>query len=160
MLKKLLFSGPGASTRLGDFGLALARFSVGAMMFLGHGYGKLLGDGFGPGDQFIADVRSMHLPAPTVMAWIATLTESVAAILLALGLLTRPMALLLTINMAVAAFIAHGGDPWFMGKGASKEPALLYLIPFALFLFTGGGRFALDTLFRKGGKKPPAPIKA
>jgi putative oxidoreductase len=149
-LRKFFIGGPGAATRVGDIGLLLARVSLGAMMAIGHGYGKVWHDGtFGPPQMMIDGVAQMGLPMPTLMAWLAAAAEFLGAILLALGLLTRPAALMLVINMSVAAFVAHGGDPWFMGGGRAKEPALLYLIPFALFLFTGAGRFSIDALLRR-----------
>ena len=46
--------------------------------------------------------------------------------------------------MAVAAFVVHAGDPWTLGAGRSKEPALLYLFPFLALALTGPGRFSLD----------------
>jgi uncharacterized membrane protein YphA (DoxX/SURF4 family) len=60
--------------------------------------------------------------------------------------------------MAVAAFVIHAGDPWTMEAAAtaffggasktwfSKEPALLYLIPFLSLVFTGGGKLSIDGL--------------
>jgi len=62
--------------------------------------------------------------------------------------------------MGVAAFVVHGGDPWTMGEGAklflagkgkswaSREPALLYLVPFLALVFTGSGRFSIDRMIR------------
>jgi putative oxidoreductase len=75
------------------------------------------------------------------------------------GLATRLAAIPVVIAMAVAAFVAHGADPWSMEKAAmaffageskswaSKEPALLFLIPFLALAFTGAGRFSLDAVF-------------
>jgi len=46
----------------------------------------------------------------------------------------------------VAAVAVNGADPWMMGAGRSKEPALLYLVPFLALVFTGPGRFSIDAL--------------
>jgi putative oxidoreductase len=46
--------------------------------------------------------------------------------------------------MGVAAFVAHGKDPLSV-----KEMALLYFFAFAVFIFTGAGRYSLDKFFRK-----------
>ena len=46
--------------------------------------------------------------------------------------------------MVVAAFVQHFGDPW--GK---KEFALLYAIPFAMLIITGGGKYGLDRFLEK-----------
>jgi putative oxidoreductase len=146
-IRTLVFGGGGAATIFGDLGLALARISIGGMMAIGHGYSKIWHDGgFGPPQQLVQGIASMGLPMPTLAAWLSAFAEFAAAILLALGLLTRAAALVLIVNMAVAAFVAHGGDPLFMSGGRAKEPALLYLIPFVLFFFTGAGRFSIDAL--------------
>jgi putative oxidoreductase len=154
MIKTLLFGGAGAVTKLGDFGLLVTRVGLGLLMAVGHGYGKLFHDGtFGPAKQFIDGTRAMGFPAPTLFAWMAALTEFVGGLLLAAGLLTRPVALFLTFNMAVAAFLAHKDAPLFMsGSGPSKEPALLYMLPFFAFIFLGCGRFGVDALLR--GRRP------
>jgi putative oxidoreductase len=145
-IKALIFGGPGSST-VGDIGLLLLR-ALGLMISVGHGWGKMFhAGGFGPTQQFVQGVRELGLPAPTFLAWCAALAEFVGGLLIAAGLLTRPMALMLTINMLVAILGVHLNDPLFMtGKGGAKEPALLYLIPFVALLFTGPGRFSLDWL--------------
>jgi len=76
----------------------------------------------------------------------AALTEFGCAILVILGFATRFSALGLAFTMGVAAFVIHADDPWLTGGGKSKEPALLYMIPFLALVFTGPGRFALDHL--------------
>ena len=146
-IKALLF-GAGGSTPIGDVGLLILRAGSGLMMAFGHGMSKMFGEGrFGPSEQMIGGVQKMGLPAPTFFAWCSALAEFVAALLLATGLLTRPAAFVLTINMLVAAFIAHSGAPLFAtGAGPAKEMALLYLLPFVTLLLTGPGRFSLDRL--------------
>jgi putative oxidoreductase len=49
--------------------------------------------------------------------------------------------------MLVAAFIAHGSDPF--GK---KELALLYLVIFIFLLFTGSGKYSVDYLISQKSK--------
>jgi uncharacterized membrane protein YphA (DoxX/SURF4 family) len=43
-----------------------------------------------------------------------------------------------------------------MGEGGSKEPALLYLIPFLALIFTGPGRISIDELIFARRKSRPA----
>lgn len=144
-IKSLLCGGAGAATRFGDIGLLVLRVGTGLLMAYAHGFSKVYSNGsFGVPDQLVAGVKSMGFPAPTAFAWMAALTEFIGGILLALGLMTRPVALALTFNMAVAAFVMHGSDPL-----ARKELALLYLLAFQLFIFTGAGRFSVDKFFRK-----------
>ena len=144
-IKNFLFGGAGATTRFGDIGLFILRASAGLFIAFGHGLSKVYSDGsFGPPGGFVNRVKEMGFPAPTAFAWMAALIEFVGGILLALGLMTRPVALALTFNMAVAGFVRHAKDPFSV-----KELALLYLCAFALFIFTGAGRFSLDKFFRK-----------
>jgi putative oxidoreductase len=150
-LVRILSSGEGATTRFADFGLALTRIAFGLGIAVGHGYSKIFHEGgFGPPQMMIDSVKGMGFPAPTLFAWLAALAEFAGGLLLAAGLLTRPVAFALVFNMAVAAFVAHAKDPLFAtGKGGSKEFALLYLAGFLVFLFVGGGRYSLDALFRR-----------
>ncbi|MCC6239577.1 MAG: DoxX family protein [Phycisphaerales bacterium] len=148
-IRFVFFGGDGTTSAAGDFGLGLARIGVGVMMFIGYGLGKIWGNhGFGPSQGFIDMIANMGVPSPVLMAWLSTLTESVAAALLVVGLFTRLSALTLVINMCVAAFLAMGAQPFFSNSGPSKERPLLYLIAFITFLFIGAGRFSLDRLIR------------
>ena len=154
-IKTLLFGGSGACNALGDLALAIVRVSIGLLLAFGHGKSKLFHDGpFGPPEQLIKGTAALGFPAPTFFAWCAALAEFVGAILLALGLFTRPVAAILVFNMAVAAFGVHLHDPIVAQGGRSKEMALLYFLPFFLFMFTGAGHFSADgmirTLERKG----------
>ena len=148
-IKNLLFGGWGAASRFGDVGLLLQRLGFGLAMAVGHGLGKVYSNGsIGPSDQFVGGVEKMGLPAPTAMAWMAALAEFVGGLLIAAGLLTRPAALALVGNMSVAAFLAHKDAPLF-GPPPNKEYALLFLVAFLTFVFTGAGRYSLDRFFRK-----------
>jgi putative oxidoreductase len=52
--------------------------------------------------------------------------------------------------MVVAAFIVHGGDPYFASPGKkSKEFALVYLSGFVVFFLAGPGRISIDPLIAK-----------
>ncbi|MFM7232895.1 MAG: DoxX family protein, partial [bacterium] len=55
------------------------------------------------------------------------------------GLFTRWAALPAVVTMAVAAFVAHAGDPF-----GDREMALVYLVMFATVALTGPGRFSID----------------
>jgi putative oxidoreductase len=143
-LKQILFGGAGGATLVSDIGLAMFRISIGLMMAIGHGKGKMWGaQGFGPSERFVTSVTNLGFPAPTFFAWCAALAEFLGGLLLAAGVLTRPVALVLCFNMAVAAFGSHAGQGF-----AKQEPALLYLLAFVLFAFTGAGRFSADQLIR------------
>jgi len=73
---------------------------------------------------------------------------------------TRFAAAPVVFTMIVAAFVVHGSDPWTMGAGASKEPALLFAFVFLALIFTGAGKFSVDGLlwpaYRKRRQKKKA----
>ena len=80
---------------------------------------------------------------------LVTFAETVGALLLALGLLTRFGALTLVIDLAVAFFMVH---KMAVGMAAhSGELAFIYLAGFVLLLIAGPGKFSVDqALFGKG----------
>jgi putative oxidoreductase len=147
-IRNILFGGMGAGSAAGDAGLLVLRAGIGLMLAIGHGLAKVYADGhMGPSQPFIAGVGDMGFPAPLLFAWCATLAEFLGGLLLALGLLTRPAALFVAFNMAVAAFVAQLHQPLF-GPG-SKELPLLYLLPALALMLTGAGRYSFDRLIRR-----------
>lgn len=120
-------------------GLLVLRLTAGLALALNHGLGKLP-----PSDGFIQGVAGMGLPLPLLFAWAAALSESLGGLLLAAGLATRPAAAAILGTMTTAVLVAHAGDPI-----AKREPALLFGAVALLFLLTGPGRYALDTLLAK-----------
>ena len=135
----------------GSIGLLILRLCIGGYM-LTHGWGKLqmvIAGDFGKFGDPIGLGSGVSLVLVTV-------AEFLCALLAMLGFATRIAAGIIVFAMAVAAFVAHGGDPWTMGQGAklflsgqakswaSKEPALLYLVPFLGLVFTGAGKISID----------------
>ena len=133
-----LFGGPNNAAAT-DAGLLILRAFAGISLALAHGYGKLP-----PSDGFIQGVGELGYPMPIVFAWAAALAEFAGGLLLALGLFTRPSALLIAITMATAGFLAHGEDPFGV-----KELAFLYLAIAVLYVLAGAGRYSIDALLRK-----------
>ncbi len=54
----------------------------------------------------------LGLPFPTLLAWLAALSESVGAIALALGLAVRSVSIPLMVTLAVAALAVHWQNGW------------------------------------------------
>ena len=133
---KSCFSSPLDHDTKGSLGLLVGRLMFGLFMAFAHGMGKVP-----PPQGLIDGVTAMGLPLPGVMAWAAGLAEFAGGILIAVGLFTRPAALLWIVTMLVAAFVAHGADPI-----QKKELALLYLSFAVVVLTLGGGKFSLDHL--------------
>ncbi len=138
MLKSCLSSPLDHDTK-GSLGLLVGRLMFGLIMAFAHGMGKV------PPSQGLFDgVTAMGLPLPGFMAWAAGLAEFAGGLLIAVGLFTRPAALLWIVTMLVAAFVAHGADPF-----QKKELALLYLSFSVVLMGLGGGKFSLDNLLSK-----------
>jgi putative oxidoreductase len=136
-----------------DIGLLILRVGIGGYLIT-HGWGKLQMLLAGGANNF-GDPVGLGSPLSLVLV---TASEFLCALLIILGLATRLAALPVVICMSVAAFVVHARDPWTMEAAAkaffggasktwfSKEPALLYLIPFLSLVFTGGGKLSLDGL--------------
>ncbi len=124
-----------------SLGLLILRLGMGGYM-LTHGWPKLQKLLSGEFDGF-PDPLGVGSTASLVLIVVG---EFLCPILVMLGLGTRLAAIPTVIGMCVAAFIVHKNDPWTMGGGAAKEPALLYAIPFLALVFTGAGRISLDAL--------------
>ncbi len=108
-------------------------------MSFAHGFGK-----FPPPERFVGVVENLGFPAPALFAWLAGFAEAIGGILIAVGFLTRPMALMLAFTMVVAGFMQHGADPF-----REKELALLYLAVFVAQFLVGGGRWSIDALMSR-----------
>ncbi|HUF65893.1 MAG TPA: DoxX family protein [Gemmatimonadaceae bacterium] len=129
-----------AAASLASVTHALLRAGAG-VLFLQHGLQKVFGllGGF------------MGTPGATAplmsQMGLAGVLEVVGGTLLILGLFTRPVAVVLMLEMISAYFIAHlpqGG--WPIQNGG--EPALLFALIFAFFAANGAGRFSLDRFIR------------
>lgn len=136
-LRLMLFGGPENLPLSSEFGLLLLRVSAGLTLAFAHGFDKIP-----PGDHG-ADVAELGVPLPMLAAWLSALAEAVAPLLVAVGLLTRPAALVVAINMAVAFTLAHGGRAF-----ADGEKAFLYLAIMLAIMFVGSGRLSVDRMLR------------
>jgi putative oxidoreductase len=113
---------------------------VTALLFMEHGAMKLL--------HFPVPQEGAPDPLPPMLL-AAGMLELVGGGLLALGLFTRPVAFILSGEMAVAYWMVHApSGPWpavNMGEGA-----ILYCFIFLYLVFAGGGSWSIDALMRRG----------
>ena len=74
--------------------------------------------------------------------------ELIGGLLILVGLLTRPVAFILSGMMAVAYFKAHAPNGFWpiVNHG---ELAVVYCFLFLYFTFAGAGAFSIDSLFRR-----------
>lgn len=122
-----------------DLALLLLRVGFGLYMAIGHGWGKITA---GP-DAWanLGGVMAMFGLDffPAFWGFMAAFSEFVASLLVAVGLVTRPAALLVGFTMLVAS-VSH------LMQAESPEKAAMYLFVFAAIAIYGPGKFSLDKM--------------
>ena len=114
---------------------------VSALIFMAHGTAKLLGF---PATEIFAQPPEMF-----TLPWIAGVLELVGGALLAAGLFTRPVAFVLSGEMAAAYWIGHAPQAFYPIQNGG-DAAILYCFVFLYIAAAGGGPWSLDNvLFRK-----------
>ena len=123
------------SPAIQSFALTLLRVGAG-LVIAQHGFQKLFG-------MFGSPERPARAAAMFSMMWFVGVLETVGGFLVAAGFLTRPLAFLLSGEMAVAYFWRHYPNSFFpiVNRG---EPAALLCWVFFLFAMTGAGRWSVD----------------
>jgi putative oxidoreductase len=108
---------------------------VAALIFMEHGTQKLLG--FPPSAN----------PAPALisLSGLGAILELVGGALLVLGLFTRPVAFILSGEMAFAYWMAHAPRSFFPVLNGG-DAAILYCFLFLYLAFAGGGAWSLDRM--------------
>jgi len=115
--------------------LGLVRVVAG-LLFLEHGLSKLFG--------FPHDPRFYHMTLLSLLG-IAGVLETAGGLLITIGLLTRPVAFILSGQMAVAYFVVHAPNaPFPMLNGG--DAAILFCFLFLYLSVAGGGAWSLDRL--------------
>ena len=118
--------------------LSLLRI-VTALLFMEHGLMKIF--------QFPAPQPGAPDPLPLMLV-VAAWLEIIGGGLLVLGLFTRPVAFVLSGQMAVAYFIAHGSQGFWPALNGG-EAAILFCFVFLYLALQGGGEWSLDAQVRK-----------
>jgi putative oxidoreductase len=88
----------------------------------------------------------MGIPAP--LAYASCFAEFLGGLALLLGLLTRPAAAIVAVNMAVATFVML---PKGFLMGGAAYPFCLLVMALAILL-AGPGAFSLDAVIARGAK--------
>jgi putative oxidoreductase len=115
--------------------LSLLRI-VAALLFIEHGTSKLFG--FPPGGPGMPT----NVELMTLMGAAAVL-ETVGGLLLLVGFLTRPVAFILSGQMAAAYWMAHAPQSTFPIQNGG-DAAILFCFVFLYIVFAGPGAWALD----------------
>jgi putative oxidoreductase len=110
---------------------------VTALLFLQHGTMKIFGFPAG------------GMPTPEMFTgfWWIGLLEVVGGVLLIIGLLTRPVAFILSGQMAVAYWIAHAPQSFYPVLNGG-EAAILFCFVFLYIAAAGPGAWAVDSRTR------------
>ena len=119
-------------------GLLIIRLITGAFMIY-HGWEVFDAQKMNGYAKWMTD---LGFPAPALMAYLGKGSELVGGILLLIGWLTRPAAILLGITMIAVAF--------GMGHGkifTDDQHPFLFVVISLLFVFTGAGRYSVDHYF-------------
>jgi putative oxidoreductase len=118
--------------------LSLLRI-IAALLFMEHGLMKVF--------HFPAAQPGAPDPLPPMLLAAAWL-EIVGGALLVLGLFARPVAFVLSGQMAVAYFLAHASQGFWPALNGG-EPAILFCFVFLYLAFAGPGEWSVDAQVRK-----------
>ncbi len=115
------------------------------VVFLAHGSQKVLGLWGGGGLSASYHAFTAQMGIPGVLAVLAIATEFIGSLCVLAGLLTRPAALAIAVEMVVAVRMAHWQHGFFMNwfgrmpAGAEGFEYHILLITIAVALVMGGG---------------------
>jgi len=118
--------------------LSLLRIMA-ALLFMQHGLMKVF--------HFPAPQPGAPDPLPAILM-VAAWLEMAGGGLLALGLFTRPVAFLLSGEMAVGYFLAHAPKGFYPALNGG-DAAVLFCFVFLYLALAGGGEWSLDAQVRK-----------
>ena len=154
-MKRFLFD-CGTRDTTASIGLLFLRVSVGLMMLIGHGWGKVKNFAGIKDDFPVPDFFPLSWMSPPVSLMATIGAEVVCAGLLVLGLMSRISAFVLGFTMVVAAFHVQAALPFFYSPPdalRAKELAVMYLIPAVAIVLAGGGAYSLDAAIVKEGRR-------
>jgi putative oxidoreductase len=132
-----IMTGPAVENEWAPRVLSIVRVAA-ALIFMEHGTQKLFG--FPPSANPGPALSSLYGFAGTL--------EIVGGILLVFGLFTRPVAFILSGEMAFAYWMTHAQRNIFPILNGG-DAAILYCFLFLYLAFAGGGRWSLDQRFWK-----------
>lgn len=106
---------------------------VTAILFIEHGTQKLFG----------IPTPTYGLPEPFTLLWVAAVLEVFGGLLILLGLFTRPVAFILSGQMAVAYWMAHAPKSIYPALNGG-DGAILFCFIFLYLVAAGPGAFSID----------------
>jgi putative oxidoreductase len=125
--------------------ILLLRCTVGVILF-GVGLGKVFGSFGGYGlESTIQHYATIGIPAP--LAYLSTFTELIGGFLLIVGLLTRPAAFAVMINMLVATIVLLP-----MGFFTEAANPFSLMVSAVIIVLAGPTAYSIDTLLMQSGE--------
>ncbi len=131
--------GSTAPLRSDDLGKLILRLAVGGLLLF-HGIGKVMG-----GVGWMAPMLAAN-GLPAFIGYGVYVGEVVAPILILLGVLTRPAALVVAFNLLMAIYLVRLADAFKLNEGGAPqiELELFYILGALAIFFMGGGRFSIS----------------
>ncbi len=126
--------------------LSIFRIVIG-LLFMSAGTIKLFG--FPPNPH-----PAMSIPLMSQLG-AAGILETFGGLAIVLGLFTRPVALILSGEMAVAYFQVHFPHSYFPSMNGGQD-AILFCFTYLYFAFVGGGAWSIDTLIARSKRETPS----
>ena len=122
-----------------DLGKLLLRLSVGGLMLF-HGIHKLK-SGLGFIEKSLVDAGF-----PVFLSYGVLVGEILAPLLVVLGFLSRPAALLEAFVMVAAIYLVHAGELFSLTQhgGHALEMQFLYLFGSLAIVFLGSGKYSIS----------------
>lgn len=133
--------------RVRDLSWLLIRLTAGGILLV-HGIIKVMGPGV---TAFAANSMARRGIEPAlVFAYLIFFNETIGAVCLMLGFITRIIAASIAIEFAVITFVAHFANGFTFGSpgGGWEFPLMWGLLVFAIAL-RGGGPYSLDRAIGK-----------
>jgi putative oxidoreductase len=145
---KLFFRGLGGIyDALADWAYPLLRATAG-LMLLPHAWPKFMVFGAHGVAANVLARRGIEPALP--IAYLIMFLESVGAICITIGFLTRPFALLLLIEMLFITFKVQVPNGWyFSAQGGGAEFTVMWAAILLVILIRGGGHHSVDRAIGK-----------
>ena len=141
MVKRLFYTND-------DVALLVLRLLLGIVYFP-HGMQKLLGWFGGYGFSGTMDMFTTKMGIPAILAFLAIIAEGLGPLGLITGFMTRVAAFGIAFEMAVAAYMLHWQNGFFMNwfgnqKGEGFEFHMLAIAIGIALMIRGGGKWSID----------------
>jgi len=124
------------------------------IVFFPHGMQKFFGWFGGYGFSGTMDMFTSKMGIPAIFAFLAIMAEGLGPLGLLTGLLTRLAAFGIAVEMAVAVYLIHWNNGFFMNwfgnqKGEGFEYHILVIAIALALMIKGGGRWSVDGALSK-----------